>query len=260
MEAFSKSQFNMVTPSMPEPPVVVSLFEVEKDLNIEFRRFLGDCHHDGTQITEVDPPIPSWSSYDCAADIEHVPSPRAEHDFDAPATITPSIPAARQSSISTPIDLPGTNLPPPTMSIDGTDTSSDTSSSPTAHNSPSSVFTSTSPASSSTSHTSPSSTNSPPQYSIYPNICSDCALAFRTNGQLNKHRNLKHIKRFSCREPQCTAAFHLTADLRRHVASVHADRYGTVRIECVVAGCRKSFTRSDNMARHLRTWHGIEGK
>ncbi|KAH7067283.1 hypothetical protein BKA63DRAFT_115240 [Paraphoma chrysanthemicola] len=262
MEAYSQFQSAMTRTSTKEPPLFVSLYEVERELNIEFRRFLGDHRHDDAQITEVDTTSPSWSPYDCAADkdIDHVPSPRGEHVFDAPAAPTPAIPAARQSSLSTPIALSETNLPPHTMSIGGTDTASDTSSSPATHSSPNSIFTPTSSASSSTSHTSPSSTNSPPRYSLYPYICSDCALTFRTSGQLNKHRNLKHIKRFPCHEPKCTAAFNLRADLRRHIASVHADRYGTVRVECSVAGCRKSFTRSDNMARHLRKGHGIEGE
>ncbi|KAF2028043.1 hypothetical protein EK21DRAFT_114246 [Setomelanomma holmii] len=248
-----------------EPPMVVSLFDVEIKLNIEFRKVLGSRYHAQDQMTDVETatPPPSLGHYAAGLDEDYVPSPPAEDNFNIPATPTPEISAApgpTPFTPSTPNTPSGTDSPPSAVSIDGTGTASDNSSSPASHSSPTLTFASTTPSSSSASHTPPSSSSSPLPSSptLFPYACSTCDLAFRTSGQLIKHRHRKHERRFLCLEPACIAAFHLKKDLERHVTSKHDDM---VRTECVLIGCGKTFTRKDNMLRHMRKDHGMgEGR
>jgi uncharacterized Zn-finger protein len=90
----------------------------------------------------------------------------------------------------------------------------------------------------------------PPPPNSYP--CRKCNETFRLQGELNKHWNRKHEKRFSCTAQNCDKAFNLKADLNRHIKSKHEDR---AEIPCEYVGCLESFSRKDNMRRHMKEEH-----
>jgi hypothetical protein len=78
-------------------------------------------------------------------------------------------------------------------------------------------------------------------------VCEHCAAEFATPGELRSHINRKHVRRFQCGE--CTQAFHLNADLKRHQATVHE-----LALEqnhpCPKKGCTQTFARKDHLLRH----------
>ncbi|KAF2105936.1 hypothetical protein BDV96DRAFT_508634 [Lophiotrema nucula] len=119
---------------------------------------------------------------------------------------------------------------------------------------------------SSTAVTSPSSTSSPRDpigVSKTQFACSDCGLAFRTAGLRNKHVNRKHVRRFACTVADCTAAFHLSADLKRHQLNVHKETHDTGKTwMCTNQRCSNPnvvFKRKDNYTRHLLRCTGTAG-
>ncbi|KAF2194127.1 hypothetical protein K469DRAFT_191835 [Zopfia rhizophila CBS 207.26] len=70
----------------------------------------------------------------------------------------------------------------------------------------------------------------------------------------NKHVNLKHNRRFQCPKTNCNLRpFGSNTDLRRHLVTVHSKSKS--RIHCPYHRCHASFTRKDNMQKHVKTIH-----
>jgi uncharacterized C2H2 Zn-finger protein len=207
------------------PTMALSPFAFEEDLNIGFRKILeGQSYPEFSKISREAPsihPIPSS------------PCPGASERVDPSALVIDGEQAAAPAS------TPNTSSTPSTPSTEGTDSCSNASQSPTPSSSVDFTFT----PSRSSSPTMTRSTNS------YP--CSRCNEMFRLRGELNKHWNRKHEKRFSCAVQGCDQAFHLRADLIRHTKThdVQAD------ITCDYDGCSRTFSREDNMKRHVREAH-----
>jgi hypothetical protein len=78
-------------------------------------------------------------------------------------------------------------------------------------------------------------------------ICEDCECVFATPGELRSHVNRKHVRRFQCGE--CTQAFHLNADLKRHQSTVH-EAAVEQNYPCPNKGCTQTFARKDHLLRH----------
>ncbi|KAF2821711.1 hypothetical protein CC86DRAFT_358692 [Ophiobolus disseminans] len=95
----------------------------------------------------------------------------------------------------------------------------------------------------------PQAEPSPDQASSYP--CSSCDLTFERPSQLTQHQARKHVRRYKCNE--CEKAFHLNADLLRHKRTRHSPEtlHG-----CPHEVCSMTFTRQDNLQRHIRRTHG----
>jgi uncharacterized Zn-finger protein len=207
------------------PTMALSPFAFEEDLNIGFRKILeGQSYPEFSHISREAPSIHSIPSSLC---------PRAPERADPSTLVT----EGRQAAAS--VSTPDTSSTPSTPSTEGTDSCSNASQSPTASSSVDFTFT----PSRSSSPTMPRSTNS---YS-----CSRCNETFRLQGELNKHWNRKHEKRFSCTVQGCDKAFNLKADLNRHTKTKHEVQV----IPCEYDGCSKIFSREDNMKRHIREEH-----
>lgn len=86
-------------------------------------------------------------------------------------------------------------------------------------------------------------------------LCLSCNLVFQRESQLNQHIARKHIRRYQCNE--CDKAFNLNADLERHKKTRH-NSAAEALFKCSEAGCSLTFTRQDNLQRHLRRIHGCE--
>ena len=80
--------------------------------------------------------------------------------------------------------------------------------------------------------------------------CSSCPKTFPRLGQKHKHE-LNHSKPAKCKEAHCHRAFATKKDLRRHHDSKHRDK----RTLYTYIGCNMTFTRDDNLARHIRNKH-----
>ncbi|KAF2107692.1 hypothetical protein BDV96DRAFT_672834 [Lophiotrema nucula] len=79
--------------------------------------------------------------------------------------------------------------------------------------------------------------------------CPACDAAYSRQGELNKHINRKHNLRFEC--PLCSRRFGLKADLERHTRT----HKRTFALHCKIVGCRETFTRKDNLDRHVGEFH-----
>jgi hypothetical protein len=207
------------------PTMSLSPFAFEHDLNIDFRKTLQGRPH--LEITKeekdnAEPLSPPQSQHEANRDGSNMMSPSMNYGI---ATLTASPPDTSATS------TPSTNY---------TDIWSNTSLSPESNSSVDFPFT---PSRSS----SPTMPSAPPGYR-----CSTCGETFRLQGELNKHRNRRHVKRFRCQIQGCEAAFHLKADLTRHTKSKHEDHVG---IPCEHEGCLETFSRKDNMMRHMKEEH-----
>ncbi|KAI9809523.1 MAG: hypothetical protein M1826_003870 [Phylliscum demangeonii] len=88
-----------------------------------------------------------------------------------------------------------------------------------------------------------------------------CLLAFRTRGELTKHR-LGHTKSFHCEMCQDVAGFRTANDLIRHRKSLHQiHEPGGAYYLCAAAQCRvssKQWPRLDHFRNHVRKRHPDE--
>jgi hypothetical protein len=82
--------------------------------------------------------------------------------------------------------------------------------------------------------------------------CTQCGVECQTSGQLNYHINRSHVRRFKCK--QCDKAFNLKADLHRHELSKHKPELQQI-FHCADAACTHTFTRRDNLVRHIHKCH-----
>lgn len=82
-----------------------------------------------------------------------------------------------------------------------------------------------------------------------------CDLVFKRQSLLNQHVARKHVRRHHCDE--CEMAFNLKADLERHKKARH-NSAAEAFFKCSEADCSLTFTRQDNLQRHLRRIHGCE--
>ncbi|PSN74008.1 hypothetical protein BS50DRAFT_670490 [Corynespora cassiicola Philippines] len=81
-------------------------------------------------------------------------------------------------------------------------------------------------------------------------LCQHCGEAYDFRGELNRHINRHHVRRYKC--DACRAAFHLNADLKRHKATVHKESqsaFSCPNDPCTHPG--KTFNRRDNFKRHV---------
>lgn len=152
------------------------------------------------------------------------------------------------SSYSRKPDMECTQTPSTSPSTPTSNTTTEPSSSPA-----------TSP-STTTNSTPTSPTYRTPLHTTHKHTCSICALTFRLAGDLTKHWYRKHERRFACTAPGCSAAFHLNADLARHVKCRHSESTGRVVFQCDYSGCQKAFSRKDNMLRHITEEHEHGGR
>lgn len=68
-----------------------------------------------------------------------------------------------------------------------------------------------------------------------------------------KHIARKHTKSFKCCIEGCNQpAFGLKTDLERHVRCRHATLEA---LQCPIDGCKATFSRRDNMLRHIKQRH-----
>ncbi|EAT77248.1 hypothetical protein HBH56_185590 [Parastagonospora nodorum] len=212
--------------------VPTMLFELQ--LNIEFRKTLEGkrpCNAANTDRDSTPASLPHQCR-DAKCDRSELTLPSTPCDIHPPTTSTPNT-----SSSSSPLSsTPSTNGTPPW---------SDTSCSP---NSTSSAHSASTP---------PRSASPAPPPPPFTHTCPTCGQSFRLPGQLNKHWFSKHKRRFSCAVPACGKAFHLRADLTRHTKSRHTAYAGT---RCEHAGCAETFSRRDNMMRHIREEHEHGGR
>jgi len=88
-------------------------------------------------------------------------------------------------------------------------------------------------------------------------VCELCQKDCPTRGDLNKHKNRKHEKRYTCDFPGCLQApFGLRRDMLRHQEGKHSRPGSNIVARCNYGRCQgKSFTREDNFKRHLRRVH-----
>jgi uncharacterized C2H2 Zn-finger protein len=92
-----------------------------------------------------------------------------------------------------------------------------------------------------------SQTANEPQYQ-----CERCSKRWKSARDLKNHQKA-HVKRYACGLCMTTKTqFSYKKDLRRHNNSIHSGR----RPFLCLAGCDKTFTRLDNMNRHLEKKHG----
>jgi uncharacterized Zn-finger protein len=71
-----------------------------------------------------------------------------------------------------------------------------------------------------------------------------------------KHIKRRHDKRFEC--AICKHKFGFNKDLTRHMEAVHRDKsMPAAKFPCPVETCDKSYTRNDNLQRHIKTDHGL---
>jgi hypothetical protein len=240
------------------PTMALSPFAFENNLNIGFRKILegqsypefSKCDNDATRISA------SSNHQETSCNQIGAMSPPSQYDMETLTAFTTHVSALSShyetscdgnGSISPPqcdIDTPAASTPntpsASTPSTRGMDSSSNASQSPTPSSSVDFTFT---PSRS-------SSPTMPPPLNSY--SCSKCNETFRLLGELNKHWNRKHEKRFSCTAQGCDKAFNLKADLNRHIKSKHEVR---TEIPCEYVGCLESFSRKDNMRRHMKEEH-----
>lgn len=130
-----------------------------------------------------------------------------------------------------------------------------------SHSEDSSSQTDSSSSPASTTPTSPcnSSRDSPshsPRTTLYSHQCTDCGRAYPLKGELQKHRNAMHNKRYKCEE--CGRAFGLKTDLKKHnLKHLRPEEKSRFICEFEEHGmrCGKSFPRKDNMLKHMRKIH-----
>ncbi|XP_049870513.1 zinc finger protein 300-like isoform X2 [Pectinophora gossypiella] len=80
--------------------------------------------------------------------------------------------------------------------------------------------------------------------------CATCGRATVTTRACADHAPAPEERKYKCPQPDCTQAFYLRKDLRRH-EQVHTD---TKPYACTT--CPGRFRRKDNLDRHMRTTHG----
>ena len=84
--------------------------------------------------------------------------------------------------------------------------------------------------------------------------CKKCGKKYKNQFHLNEHIKAKHWGvQFRCFEFGCRRSFSKKSDLARHVTSVH-----TRTSRCVCRFCQKPLSRPDALARHIRTQHSLE--
>ncbi|OAL00313.1 hypothetical protein IQ06DRAFT_143447 [Phaeosphaeriaceae sp. SRC1lsM3a] len=88
--------------------------------------------------------------------------------------------------------------------------------------------------------------------------CIECLMVFQRRCDLNKHTRRTHARPFTCPIYGCRQpAFGLKTDLRRHLRTVHRKEGSIPKIGCTVLGCSKTFSRKDNMLRHVKSGHEV---
>ncbi|KAF7681123.1 hypothetical protein GT037_000099, partial [Alternaria burnsii] len=84
--------------------------------------------------------------------------------------------------------------------------------------------------------------------------CDQCQEVFQRRGELSKHNNRIHNRRYKCLYEGCLQKpFGLKADLQRHITAIHSTE--KVAIQCLVDSCIEEFSRKDNMLRHVKNKH-----
>lgn len=86
----------------------------------------------------------------------------------------------------------------------------------------------------------------------------DLCINSRTDFMFSKHTRRTHARPFTCPIYGCRQpAFGLKTDLRRHLRTVHRKEGSIPKIGCTVLGCSKTFSRKDNMLRHVKSGHEV---
>ncbi|KAF2729724.1 hypothetical protein EJ04DRAFT_63331 [Polyplosphaeria fusca] len=87
--------------------------------------------------------------------------------------------------------------------------------------------------------------------------CSICGKNFSRPYERTRHIDRKHRRRFPCLVPSChSRPFGLKSDLERHSRTVHQST-APISIPCPVERCSKSFSRKDNMLKHIKKIHEL---
>jgi predicted RNA-binding Zn-ribbon protein involved in translation (DUF1610 family) len=97
--------------------------------------------------------------------------------------------------------------------------------------------------------TAPRTSDRPVNSSTY----SSSSYSYKISKFNSDHINRKHTSRFVC--PTCSDQFHLRADMKRHLHTVHKDTYranttySCKNVQCAMEG--KEWTRKDHFLRHV---------
>jgi hypothetical protein len=92
--------------------------------------------------------------------------------------------------------------------------------------------------------------------------CDECHETFQKPYQLKRHSK-KHTRPFKCTTPSCSQSFQYKKDLSRHKKARHSEEIPDYSpLYCPINGCKfaegagQSFSRRDNLERHIRSKHG----
>jgi uncharacterized Zn-finger protein len=84
------------------------------------------------------------------------------------------------------------------------------------------------------------------------NSCRQCGRTFLHHADLLQHARIHKSRNLICQH--CGRSFHWNKDLQRHLQT-HNAKEERQDFVCQVVGCRRAYTRGDNLRRHHRFEH-----
>lgn len=229
---------------MSQSQLFVDPREIEFELNIIDRGYLAEPQPIYTYYQQLTSTSFYLQHHDADCTSTQPPSEIAQasyHETATQTTLTASHLQQHEADCTQDYNLDDYTISPhPSDSSNQTDASSSPAS--TTATSPSTSF-----------HDAPTHS---PRNTYYNHQCTDCGRAYSLPGELQKHRNAMHNKRYKCGD--CGRAFGLKTDLKKHTLKhLRPEEKSGFLCEFEEGGvkCGKSFPRKDNMLKHMRKIH-----